>query len=386
MIRKTQILLLFLSVPVLTNCGGGIVDPGLGTGGPAPFGSMANEGLFTSLGIDGSGQPHISFYDSTNGALKYTWFDSVRQVWNDQFVDFGGPAGAGMDTSLALDPVTGFPRISYYDQSYRRLLMESWNGTQWILEVVDSTPGHDVGQFSSLVLDRSGRPSIAYYDATAGSLKLAQSAFTGPPFNFSLSSTVDAGGVGQYCSLTLDVATQEYRIAYYDAVNQVNKVAAWDNTTMKAYTFFVDPSPGSGIFNSLAVDGAGIMHLAYYDTFYHVLKYAKSSSPPFTTTTPPVWTIEVADPGSGDDVGQYASLALDGAGNPGIGYYDATFFTLKVARRAGLGWNISFPIYFGPSSPDAGLYDSIKINPLNGSVYVSYYDRTDGQIGFYSSP
>ncbi|MHB8482500.1 MAG: hypothetical protein ACYDBV_07170 [Nitrospiria bacterium] len=383
MIRKTQTILLLFSVLVLTDCGG-VVDPGLGMGGPAPF-STANEGLFTSLAIDGSGQPHISFYDSTDAALKYTWYDSARQIWNDQFVDFGGPAGVGMDNSLALDPVTGFPRISYYDQTYRRLLMASWNGIQWVLEVADPGLGHDVGQFSSLVLDRSGHPSIAYYDATQGSLKLVASSLTTPPFNFPLPSTVDAENVnvGQYCSLTLDQATQEYRIAYYDALNRVNKVAAWDNTTLKFYAFPVDSLPGRGTFNSLAVDAAGIMHLAYYDPSNLVLKYAKSSLPPFTM--PPVWSIEVADPGFGNNVGLYASLALDSAGNPSIAYYDATFFTLKVARRAGTGWNISFPVYFGASSPNAGLYDSIKINPLNGSVYVSYYDMTDGQLGFYSS-
>ena len=300
---------------VLTHCGRvEVVGAGaIGTGpGPGPVVPVVNEGLFTSLAIDRLGRPHISFYDSINGALKYTWFDSIRQAWNDQFVDLGGASGVGIDNSLALDPVTNFPRISYYDQTNGRLLFASWNGSQWILEVVDSTFGHDVGQFSSLILDPMGRPAIAYYDATQGSLKLAGSALTTPPFNFSLPTTIDAGNVGQYCSLALDPATQEVRIAYYDARNQVNKLAAWDRFTLKFYTFFVDPTVGSGIFNSLAIDGAGRLHLAYYDTFRHLLKYARSSFPPFTT--PPVWTIEMADPGNGHDVGRFASLTLDGAG------------------------------------------------------------------------
>ncbi|MBI3352204.1 MAG: hypothetical protein HY036_06465 [Nitrospirae bacterium] len=382
MIRKKKMMrfVLLLSALGMTHCGQ-IDVVAANRFGTAPMGSGAIEGLYTSLAVDQSGQAHISFYDSTNGALKYTWFDSSRRVWNDEFVDLGGVAGVGIDNSLALDPVTGSPRISYYDQTNHRLLFASWTGTQWFLEVVDPGFGHDVGQFSSLVLDASGRPAVAYYDATQGSLKLAESAATGPPFNFS-SGTIDSGNVGQYCSLALDPITQEYRIAYYDAGHQDNKVAAWDNTTSNFYTFFVDPAIGTGIFNSVAVDRAtGKIHLAYYDMALHVLKYAKSSFPPFTT--PPVWTIEVADPGNGHDVGQFAALTLDAGGNPYIAYYDATLFTLKLGQRSNLGWSLSWPIYFGSSSPDAGLYPSIKVNPVNGAVYISFYDQTAGQLGFF---
>jgi hypothetical protein len=372
---------LFLSSFWIMACGSA---EGVGAGRVA---SPAIEGLFTSLAVDNLGQPHISFYDSTDGALKYTWFDIMNQVWNDQFVDLNPAGPVGMDTSLALDPRTGFPRISYYDQTHRRLLLAAWDGMRWILQVVDPGAGDDVGQFSSLALDSSGRPCIAYYDATQRSLKLVVAIDAVPPFTFSLPITVDAGNVGQDASLALDPVTQEYRIAYYDAQNQRNKVAIWDNATLILKIYSVDPGTGTGLYNSLVVDpGTGSIQIAYYDFVGHQLRYARSSSPPFTVSTPLTWTIETVDPVSGDDVGQFASLTLDGSANPRIAYYDATLMTLKLAKWNGMGWRLSSPLYFGSRSPDTGLYNSIKIDPRTGNLYVSYYNRSVGALGFSSFP
>jgi hypothetical protein len=357
------------------------------SGGGGQVAPPANEGLFTFLAVDSLGQPHISFYDSTDGALKYTWFDIRNQVWNDQFVDLNPAGPVGMDTSLALDPPTGFPRISYYDQTHRQLLLAAWDGMRWILQVVDPGAGDDVGQFSSLALDSSGHPYIAYYDATQRSLKLVAAVNTVPPFSFSFPITVDTGNVGQDASLALDPVTQEYRIAYYDAQNQRNKAAIWDNATLTFKIYSVDPGTGTGLYNSLVVDpGTGSIQIAYYDFVGHRLRYARSTSPPFTISTPLAWTIETVDSGSGDDVGQFASLTLDGSANSRISYYDATLMTLKLAEWNGTGWQLSSPLYFGSGSPDTGSYNSIKINPQTGSLYVSYYNRTTGALGFNSFP
>jgi hypothetical protein len=355
--------------------------------GGGEIASPADEGLFTSLAVDSQGQPHISFYDSTNGALKYTWFDFNNQLWNDQFVDFGPAGPVGMYTSLALDPQTGFPRISYYDQTRHQLLLAAWVGTRWVLQVADSGAGDDVGQFLSLTLDSSGRPVIAYFDATKGSLKLVSAMNTVPPFTFLPPITVDTGNVGQDASLALDPVTQDYRIAYYDSQIQGNKLAVWDSATTTLTIYPVDPGTGTGLYNSLVVDpGTGSIQIAYYDYAGRQLKYAKSSSPPFTGSTPLVWTIERVEPGSGDDLGQFASLTLDRGGNPRIAYYDATLMTLKLAERSGTGWNIFTPLYSGIGSPDTGSYDSIKVNSRTGTLYFSFYNRSLGALGFSSFP
>ncbi len=42
-------------------------------------------GWGTSLAVDGSGYPHISYYDGTNGDLKYVYRDASG--WHIQVVD-----------------------------------------------------------------------------------------------------------------------------------------------------------------------------------------------------------------------------------------------------------------------------------------------------------
>ena len=67
--------------------------------------------MYTSLALDSSDNPHISYYDNTNYDLKYAWYDGT---WHTETVDSTG--GVGRYTSLALDSSDN-PHISYYDST-----------------------------------------------------------------------------------------------------------------------------------------------------------------------------------------------------------------------------------------------------------------------------
>ena len=68
-------------------------------------------GLETSLALDSSDYPHISYYDQGNGNLKYAFWDCSH--WNIQTVDSEGNVGRG--SSIALDS-SDYPHISYVNR------------------------------------------------------------------------------------------------------------------------------------------------------------------------------------------------------------------------------------------------------------------------------
>ena len=73
-------------------------------------------GAYTSLALDASGHPHISYHDYVNEALKYAaWSGSS---WDVETVD--APDRTGLYTSLALE-ADGYAHISYFDATSRDL-------------------------------------------------------------------------------------------------------------------------------------------------------------------------------------------------------------------------------------------------------------------------
>ena len=96
----------------------------------------------------------------------------TRQVlsWNFQVVD--SVDDVGMFSSLAVDN-NQISHVSYYDATNGDLKYAVRQGGNWSSEVVDSVG--DVGQYSSIALTVNGEPGISYYDKTKADLKFAGS-------------------------------------------------------------------------------------------------------------------------------------------------------------------------------------------------------------------
>jgi len=138
-------------------------------------------GWHTSITIDSSNYPHISYYDYFNWDLKYAYLDGSG--WHIETVD--AEENVGRDTSIALDS-SGYPHISYRaysDESGYYLKYAYQDISGWHIESVDV--GENVGCFTSISLDSSNYPHISYYDIFNCDLKYA---WFGPEFGINLTS------------------------------------------------------------------------------------------------------------------------------------------------------------------------------------------------------
>jgi hypothetical protein len=263
---------------------------------PSEFASL--DGV--SLALDGGSQPHVSYayyrYIPINEIdeqyLKYVWRDEVG--WNYEIVVSGEQVGEY--TSLAMDG-SNAPHISYYDQSNGDLKYARWMGSEWTIQTVDSN--RDVGSFTSVALDGSGNPHISYYDQSNGDLKYTR--WTGSEW---VGQTVDSdGNVGTYTSLSLNQMGNPL-ISYFDSTNSNWKYAQWlQSLFLKQQAVPIDGIySGNLITHTLVVSGPGVV-ACLWDPLPGSVSYITNSIT--STLSPPaiysptahaiVWQGELAD-------------------------------------------------------------------------------------------
>lgn len=201
--------------------------------------SASTVGRFNSLAIDSQGRPHIAYYDGNLGALRYAV--KTGTTWVPAIVDW--TTTVGYNPSLALN-ASDLPRIAYYDYDNDDLKYAYYDGTNWGKETVDGgSPDYEaVGKSASLAIDSAGRPHIAYYNESLGTLKYAR--WDGS--QWVIETIIDPDGSYDYgvgCSLHLD-AFDVPHIAYYDS----------DNGDLK---YAVLPEPATLML--LALGGLGVL-------------------------------------------------------------------------------------------------------------------------------
>ncbi|MFQ6128696.1 MAG: PKD domain-containing protein, partial [Thermoplasmata archaeon] len=279
----------------------------------------------TSIGVDSSNYPHISYYDTTNGDLKYARWTGDR--WSLETVD--SEDDVGRSSSLAIDSEDN-PHIAYshinttsYLRSY--LKYTSWNGSSWLVEIVDSSPG--VGYGDSIALDSSNLPHIAYADLHRHWLRYAHSTVSGWSIE-----TIDAieyqWPIFQWGSIAIN-STDEPHLVYStppgkgtDLRYAYHADSDWNIETVMTSEKWISHS-------SIAFDSFGYPHLSFWD-FEFYLWYARWNGSD--------WVFEIVDSAS-DWISTFTHLSLDSNDFPHIAY-QAEEFGLKYASWNGSAWTI----------------------------------------------
>jgi len=287
---------------------------------------------------------------SASSAANAPWFN----------IEVDTPGSVGQYTSMAINPSNDTTYISYYDATNKNLRLAMNRGfgsggncgpnNSWLCQTIDS--GGDVGMYSSIdVNPTTGGIGIAYYDATNGRLKYVYGEIC-PTCSWSV-DVIDTpllfptDNKGQYASLKYHSNGKPY-IAYYfekpgvDALMLAYYVGSMGNCGVgsaagKWKCDTIQTGEGVGQYASLVLDGAGNRHIAYYDAANGDLWYATSGSGINCGPGGNTWLcypVSVAN-----DVGKYASLYVDNGGHFHIAYYDATTDELNYAVDVGSGGN-----------------------------------------------
>jgi hypothetical protein len=251
--------------------------------------------------------------------------------WQIQAVDVRGNRGFG--TSLALD-TQGRPHLSYRSlrapevTNPERLHYAHWDGVRWILELVDiadmigrDSPAFETDGDTSLALDSSGRPHVAYVARVDGDRELRHAVREAEGWRVERISAA-ASPAGRV-SLALD-ADDHLHLAYFDG-NEV-AYAHFDGSSWVVEVVgaeFEDVSEGDGI--SLALGSDGEPRVAYYAF--------RSGSIVFGRRTAAGWQLETVP---GDSLDSPVSLALDAADSPHIAHLRSQ--TVRYLTRGPGGW------------------------------------------------
>lgn len=316
-------------------------------------GEIDDIGWYTSLVLDNHGYPHISYYDYTNGDLKYAFFK--EDAWEIHTIDTEG--NVGRCSSLALDESDN-PHISYYDYTNGDLKYASYIDNNWNIVTIDRWG--NVGLYTSIALDSKNHPHISYINYDTRVLKYAF--FDGTHWIKTIVDRTTSIGAdcyfGDYTSISLDKYDTPH-ISYCDIKNFDLKYAYLRENTW--YKEVVDSSGDVGVYSSLALDIDSNPHISYTDLTNagFNLKYAQKDDDG--------WRIEFVD--TEGDVRKWTSLILDSTGMPHISYYDYTKGSMQYALYTNDSWHKETVEVNGST----GCFNSIFLDEGDRPC-ISYYD------------
>ena len=346
-------------------------------------------GEYTSLVLDAAGNPVVSYFDATNSDLKLLHCNDLDCAGGDESITAPDTAGSvGSHTSLVLD-ASGNPVISYNDATNSRLKLLHCNDPNCVGDDESITAPDGVASlWTSLELDASGNPVVSYYDATNAQLKLLHCNDPNCAGGDESITTPDPGSGGSYTSLVLDGSGNPVVSYHSNAAGRLALLHCNDPDCVGGDESITFPSPfGAGFNSALVLDSAGnpvISHVNEAFTSLPVLVVVHCNDPNCAGDDE-----SVSDPNDFTEVFVFSptSIVLDIAGNPAIVYYETGDNSVLPAGGDLKLVHCNDPNCLGGDDSNvtvsetlgAGLYPSLVLN-AGGDPIVSYFDSMNGHL------
>ncbi|MEN3046997.1 MAG: Ig-like domain-containing protein [Candidatus Hydrothermales bacterium] len=323
-------------------------------------------GKYSSIAVDELNRIHISYYDSTNGNLKYALYDG--NIWKFETVDGigSGNPNVGKWTSIAIGP-NNLPHIAYYDVTNTNLKYAHFNGTNWVIETVDGA-GTAVGQYTSIFVDQNGIPHISYFDATNTALKYAYKVTT----NWIIETVDNSADVGRFTSISGDLSGIIH-ISYNDRTNNSLKYAygTYGNWNIQSVI-----SNQYGSYTSLAL---GLNNTP----FISHRKYGGGGSEGLVLSfrSGTTWVLRYIDlPANNSILGRGTSIEYDKINNRiWIAYYNGDQGNLKLASSSDYPNFNTWNVINLDTTGNVGITPSIALTIFRTPI-ISYFDSTNGDL------
>jgi hypothetical protein len=329
---------------------------------------QSGPGRYTSMKIDPKGNVHVAYIPEVEGhPLKYAYWDHALDRWFSMTV-----AQNASFCTLVLDSKQR-PHISYADHGRgkgAKLRYIYWEGgADWKKQAVSPSNDAAVGYYTSIVLDAHDTASFSYYDyegpAGIGFLLRLRSVFWNGKY-WEVHMVDRQPGSGKFNSMAIDSKGHPH-IAYANVKSEFMSLryAKWDGDTWKSEVLEGMKEPTGMWSVALILDNKDNPHIAYTDVSHRLVKYAARKNGQ--------WQLEVVDTIRKEAYPDRNGIALDSQGNPYISYYDAGEGTLKIATRKNGKW------YGEILARDyAGFTSSLQIH--DGTLWVAFADDGGGAL------
>ena len=312
---------------------------------------------YVSLAYDTVGDTKKARLAWKQSGLRYAYRNAVDDWTDTATVDAN--ASAGEWVSLAVAGAT--PKVLHYNTSNGILSYVNHDRNGWLAPYTIMTLGHNVGECSSIAVDKLGILHISYFDHSNDFLQYAQFEIGEDP---SIMNTIDNSGLTSCFSVIALDPSNNPAVGFIRGGNLYISWlsgAYWLEPLLVAAGVSATDRQGFG----MALDTSGYAHFTY----------RKGGDLWYTYWTGGGWShnLIVDDTAAAREV----ALALGPVNTPSIAYYEGT--TLNHWTKNVL----DIPIIEQIAGSGAGVGAAIAVDP-GGKVMAAYLDSIGMNLSFSS--